>query len=62
MFHLLHTIQTKHDFYCHRAAKEQKKSKASKKTTAPPTKAKAAPKAKAAKVSQKSAPRVGGKR
>ncbi|NP_001296064.1 60S ribosomal protein L24 [Plutella xylostella] len=44
-------------------AKEQKKStKASKKTTAPPTKGKAAPKAKAAKVSQKAAPRVGGKR
>ncbi|KAJ0178767.1 hypothetical protein K1T71_005542 [Dendrolimus kikuchii] len=46
-----------------KAAKEQKKStKAAKKATAPPPKAKAQPKTKAAKVSQKSAPRVGGKR
>ncbi|XP_026481870.1 60S ribosomal protein L24 [Ctenocephalides felis] len=45
-----------------RAAKEQKKStKAAKKAAAPP-KVKAPPKAKAAKVSQKAAPRVGGKR
>ncbi|KAL0882441.1 hypothetical protein ABMA27_000921 [Loxostege sticticalis] len=46
-----------------KAAKEQKKStKAAKKAAAPPPKSKTAPKAKAAKVSQKSAPRVGGKR
>ena len=47
-----------------KVAKEQKRAaKAAKKTTQPAqTKAKAAPKQKAAKVTQKSAPRVGGKR
>ena len=45
-----------------KAAKEQKKAaKATKKTVAP-AKAKSAPKHKAAKVTQKAAPRVGGKR
>lgn len=45
-----------------RAAKEQKKAaKATKKAVAPP-KAKQLPKQKATKVTQKSAPRVGGKR
>lgn len=46
----------------YRAAKEQKKAaKATKKAVAPP-KAKVVPKQKATKVTQKSAPRVGGKR
>lgn len=49
------------DVLVYSAAKEQKKTqKAQKKPPAP--KAKAPPKAKAAKVTQKSAPRVGGKR
>lgn len=57
-------LHVKCNFSFHyRAAKEQKKStKASKKVAAPAAKAKAQPKTKAAKVSQKSAPRVGGKR
>ncbi|KAJ1528749.1 hypothetical protein ONE63_007136 [Megalurothrips usitatus] len=44
-----------------RAAKEQKKTQKAQKKP-PPAKAKAPPKPKAAKVTQKSAPRVGGKR
>ncbi|XP_034238247.1 60S ribosomal protein L24 [Thrips palmi] len=45
-----------------RAAKESKKAKAATAKKAPAAKAKAPPKPKAAKVTQKSAPRVGGKR
>lgn len=50
-------------FFYYRAAKEQKKAaKATKKVSVPQKPLKSMPKHKAAKVTQKSAPRVGGKR